>query len=70
MNWPIMFVHAGFRDSFLKYIMKKFNISTPKDISLALNNILIDAISKCDSYRCALNDEAFQAGPDRGGLYK
>jgi len=70
---PILFIHGGIRNEFVKYIEEEINGNiTPDILEYYLNNELINNIIECNKYgyiTCEdfLYHEIFQAGPERGG---
>ena len=71
---PILFVHAGFRKDFYRFMQSELypNAVTSEvsavEIANYTNNLLNQFINNCDSFPCAdFTHELFQAGPDRGG---
>jgi hypothetical protein len=68
-GYPVLFVHAGYREEYLKLLSSKNGIDSVDKIVEYSNNILIESLSKCDlnkPFNC-YEDELFQAGRDRGG---
>jgi hypothetical protein len=64
-NIPILFVHAGFRKKFLKYL----NLTSVEAISHYLNQQLVIDLQHCEQIPCKKfnNHELYEGGPDRGG---
>lgn len=62
---PIMFVHAGYSDDFVKYL----KLETAEEISNYTNNHLVYSVSQCNRLPCPAitKDELYEAGPSRGG---
>lgn len=67
-NVPILFTHAGIRPAFHQYLQRK-SITSPDDITSHLNTLLLGAMKKCSVIPCSFDNEAFEAGKDRGGRH-
>ena len=80
----IMFTHSGLRPEYLQYVVKQMNqqslnskiidnssrFLSASNISNYINTVVVAAVNDCHSYRCALVEETFEAGADRGGSRK
>ena len=71
---PLMFIHAGFRPKYLDYLTRILSSenSSPENMASHINNLLIEQTRQCTTEdgefkECSYVDEAFEAGPDRGG---
>ena len=77
---PLVFVHAGFRPEYLEHVAStadaktashKSNLPTaPEYLVDHINKLVMASIRECRGYSCLFEDEAFQAGSDRGGRSK
>jgi hypothetical protein len=67
-NVPVLFTHAGIRPTFSAYLSEK-NISKPEQIDAYINMMLKGSLESCTRQPCALEDEVFEAGRDRGGAH-
>lgn len=65
----VLFVHSGLRSAYLSYLERSLGSKTltAQQISVHLNQLLARAVYECQSFACSLQDEAFEAGKDRGG---
>ena len=68
-NEPVLFVHAGFRAKYLAYLQQRSVDITPEGLAEYLNKQLVNKITRCRAANsaCQFDDEAFEAGPERGG---
>lgn len=62
---PIMFVHAGYTDNFVKYL----KLDSAEEIANYTNNHLVNSVSQCTRLPCPsiTKHELYEAGPSRGG---
>ncbi len=68
-NESLLFVHAGFREAYLSHLEDKAVDTTTQGLANHLNSLLVSSTRRCKKadQACAYADEAFEAGPERGG---
>lgn len=58
---------SGFRPEYLAYVKSTSSKETPEELSEHINSLIVSSIANCPGYECIFEDEAFQAGKERGG---
>ena len=69
---PVLFVHAGFRPTFLTHLRQTLSDASAEGLAAHVNGLLKGVVSRCmddtmEFVPCTFDDDVFEAGPDRGG---